>query len=224
LDIGCGTGALTSSILERAAPSLVVGVDASPAFVTHTARHFDEDVVAVAVADAHSLPLRDDAFDLCVSALVLNFLAAPVPAMGEMRRVVRSGGTIAAYVWDYADRMEFLRVFWESARALDPAAGALDEGRRFPIAQPDALSQLFRRTGLNDVAVRSIEIETSFRDFDDLWSPFLGGQGPAPAYVATLDERARARLAEHLRAKLPIEPDGAIALVANAWCVRGSVP
>ena len=131
------------------------------------------------------------------------------------------GGTIAAYVWDYAGKMELMRHFWDEAAALDPQAAALDEGRRFPLCTPEALCTLFAAAGLGAVEAAPIEIETAFRDFDDYWQPFLGGQGPAPAYAMALDEAARNRLRDRLRARLPVRNDGSIALTARAWAVRG---
>ena len=114
-----------------------------------------------------------------------------------------------------------MRHFWDAAIALDPHASELDQGRRFPICHPDALSQLFESAGLHDVEVRSIEVATVFRNFDDYWSPFLGGQGPAPSYLMSLDDEPRAALRERIRTGLPQVPDGSISLVARAWAVRG---
>jgi hypothetical protein len=136
-------------------------------------------------------------------------------------RVTAHGGTIAAYVWDYRDGMQFIRTFWDAAIALDAAAGSLHQGERFPLARPDALAALFESASLQDVASRSIEIPTRFADFDDFWAPFLGGTGPAPSYVATLDDQRRTALRERLRVSVPTEPDGSIPLYARAWAVRG---
>ena len=117
--------------------------------------------------------------------------------------------------------MEFLRRFWDSVAAVDAHATELDEGHRFPICRPDALESLFREGGLGEVVCESIEIPTRFSTFAEFWTPFLGGTGPAPAYVSSLDSRRRDALAAHLDRSLPREPDGAISLVARAWVVRG---
>lgn len=222
LDAGCGTGALTQMILYQATPRLVVGVDASPAFVAHVQAHI-AGPVRFEVADIQSLPLETASVDAAVSGLVLNFVPQPLQAVLEMARVTRPGGVVAAYVWDYAGRMEFMRIFWDAAAALDPAAGELDEGRRFPLCRPDALAALFAQAGLARIETRPIDIPTHFRDFDDYWTPFLGGQGPAPSYVVALDAAHRNALRDALRARLPIAADGAIRLVARAWAVRGEV-
>jgi hypothetical protein len=104
---------------------------------------------------------------------------------------------------------------------VDASAAELDEGRRFPICRPDALKSLFREGGLVDVVCDSIEIPTQFSTFADLWKPFLGGTGPAPSYVASLDSPQREALATRLERSVPREPDGTISLVARAWVVRG---
>jgi hypothetical protein len=117
--------------------------------------------------------------------------------------------------------MEMMRYFWDAAVALDPAAYELDEGRRFPICQPKPLAELFAQAGLHDIEARAIDVPTGFRDFDDYWSPFLGGQGPAPSYAMSLDEARRGALSNRIRSKLPIAKDGAIRLIARAWAVRG---
>jgi hypothetical protein len=145
----------------------------------------------------------------------------PSRAVAEMTRVTRAGGLVAAYVWDYGAGMQLLRYFWDAAVALDPSAHQLDEGQRFPLCQPAALATLFRTAPLAQVAVQAIEVATAFRDFDDYWSPFLGGQGPAPGYAVALNEERRAALREQLRAILPARADGSIALTARAWAVRG---
>ncbi len=117
--------------------------------------------------------------------------------------------------------MQLMRHFWNAAAALDPAAYELDEGRRFPICHPESLRALFRSAGLSDVEARPIEIATDFQDFEDYWTPFLGGQGSAPGYVRSLSEAHRVALHERIKAVLPTALDGTIPLVARAWAVRG---
>jgi hypothetical protein len=140
-----------------------------------------------------------------------------------MRRAARKGAKVAAYVWDYAQGMQMMRRFWDAAAALDPAgAGGKDEALRFQLCRPDPLRMLFEEAGLRRVEVSAIEVPTVFRDFDDYWAPFLGGQAPAPAYCMSLAEDRRAALRERLRATLPAEPDGSIHLSARAWAVQGT--
>jgi len=223
LDVGCGTGALTEAIVAGTSPARVVAVDPSAGFLEYAARRVKHRAVRFEVADARVLPLKDASVDAAVSGLVLNFVPEPASAVAEMRRVTRPGGTVGAYVWDYADKMELVRHFWDAAVALDAAALPLDEACRFPMCRPDPLTELFAADGLQDVMVQPIDIATRFTTFDDYWSPFLGGQGPAPGYAMSLDGNRRNALGEQLRASLPVRADGSIDLVARAWAVRGRV-
>jgi SAM-dependent methyltransferase len=221
LDVGCGTGALTAAILASSAPSDVVAVDASAAYVEWARAHVAHPRVRFEVADAVQLP--DVAVDVAVAGLVLNFVPDPAAAVRAMAAAA-AGGTVAGYVWDYGQRMELIRYFWDAAVALDASATRLDEGVRFPLCRPDRLTALWSAAGLSGVEVRAIDVATVFTDFDDYWTPFLGGQGPAPGYAMSLDEDHRSALRERVRARLPILPDGSISLVARAWAVRGRAP
>lgn len=221
LDVGCGTGALTGLVLESADPEEVAGVDPSPVFVDHARAQVRDPRAAFSVAGAEQLPFDDGAFDAVVSGLVLNFVPDATAGAAEMTRVVRPGGVVAAYVWDYADGMQLMRAFWDAAVALDPAARAADEGRRFPLCRPQPLAELLTAAGLREVETRAVEVPTRFADFDDYWRPFLAGNAPAPAYAQSLDDERRTRLRERIRANLPAGPDGSISLTARAWAVRG---
>jgi SAM-dependent methyltransferase len=221
LDVGCGTGALSHTILQTAAPRAVTGIDHSAAYVTFAREHVRDARVTFAVGDAQALPVESASYDAVVAGLMLNFAPQPPQAVAEMVRGARPGGVVAAYVWDYAGKMQLMRHFWNAAGALDPAAVELDEGRRFPLCQPEPLTHLLHAVGLREVEVRAIDIATDFRDFDDYWLPFLGGQGPAPSYAMSLSEERRGALRERLRASVPFALDGSIPLVARAWAVRG---
>ena len=221
LDLGCGPGALARTILERAAPRAVDGVDRSEGYVAYAREHVRDPRARFEVSDAQALPPPVEPYDAAVSGLLLNFLPRPELAVEGLARAVRPGGVVGSYVWDYAGRMELMRHFWGAAGALDPSARDLDEGGRFPLCHPEPLARLFQGAGLDGVATRAIDIPTFFTDFDDYWSPFLGGQGPAPGYAMALDEERRGALRERIRAGLPIGPDGSIHLIARAWAVRG---
>jgi len=222
LDIGCGTGALSETIADRCAPASLVGVDPADGFLEVAKTRLGERVT-FRRGDANSIPLADATVDQVVSGLMLNFVPDPRTALFEMARVTVPGGTVAAYVWDYSDRMELTRYFWDAAVELDPGAGRLHEGVRFPLCRAHALSELFRDAGFAGVDVTAIEVSTPFASFDAYWQPFLGGQGPAPTYAMSLTDSKRQRLRDLLRARLPIGADGTIALVARAWAVRGGV-
>ncbi len=220
-DAARGRSRARSPLRQR--PGIVHGIDRSDGFVEGARQRASADGdLRFSVGDALDLPVDDATFDVGVSGLVVNFLPDPARAVSELRRSVDVGGTVALYVWDYTDGMELIRCFWDAAVALDPAARDLDEGRRFPICQPEALEELFRGSGLQQVETGAIVVPTLFEDFDDYWTPFLGGQGPAPAYAMALPEIERDALRERLRAALPTSADGSIALSARAFAVRGT--
>jgi SAM-dependent methyltransferase len=221
LDVGCGTGALTETILAIASPDRVVAVDPSESYIAFARDHVRDLRTTFELGDAMALAARSGAYDATVAGLVLNFVPQIETAVGEMARVTRSGGIVATYVWDYAERMEFMRRFWDAAVALDRSAIELDEGQRFALCRPEPLALLFNNAGLREVQVRAIDVPTAFRDFDDYWSPFLGGQGPAPGYAMSMTAPRRAVLRERIHASLPVESDGSIHLTARAWAVRG---
>ena len=224
LDLGCGTGALTQTILARASPRSIVAIDQSADFVAHArAATSDEEVrMRFDVADARKLPLPDASVDVAASALVLNFVPDRVAALRELARVVRPGGLLSFYVWDYpGGGMGFMNAFWKAAIALDPNAAELGEGRRFPFCTPEGLSALCAEAGLPPATVAPIEIETRFSSFEDLWLPFTLGAGPAPGYCVSLPEDKRAALKERLRRD--VGGDGPISFTARAWAVKATM-
>jgi len=222
-EIGCGTGALTTAISERGEPASVVACDPSAPFVEHARAHLLDPRVSFTITGANALPHRPGGFDIVVSGLVLNFVPDIDAVLRSMCDRLRPAGVMAAYVWDYAERMEFLRFFWEEAAALDSRAKELDEGRRFPLCRPSALASVFRAAGLSNVETDALEIATDFGTFDDYWTPFLQGTGPAPGYVASLDPQTRELLRARLEERLS-PSNGPIHLRARAWAVRGVKP
>ena len=222
-DIGCGTGVLTTAILNGCEPACIVGIDSSEIFLKTAREQVSHPCVSFKLGDAQALPEADDSFDVAVSGLVLNFVPDKLAAIGEMARIVRPGGLVALYVWDYAGHMQVMRHFFDAASALDPKAREFDDGVKAPICRPGPLAEALKKVGLLNVTVRPIDIPTAFDSFDDYWRPFLGGTGSAPKYCVSLSEDARERLRDALRARLPTGPDGEILLAARAWAVKGRV-
>jgi len=222
LDVGCGAGALVQAIVEHADPGLVVGLDSSRALIQYARTGRVGFGAVFSAGDARSLPFAAASFDAIVSGLVLNFVQGPAEMVADMVRAGRIGSTIAVYVWDYAGGMEIVRHFWRAAVALDPSAAELDEGVRFPICAPDRLQMLFEGAGLSEARTWPIDVQARFSGFDDYWSPFLGGQGPAPGYAMSLPLDRRFVLRERIRRALPLAPDGSISLTARAWAVCGT--
>jgi SAM-dependent methyltransferase len=223
VDVGCGTGALSSAVLAACAPARVVGIDRAAGFVGAVRERTGDDRARFEVGDATALPLEAATFDAAVSGLVMNFVPDHAAMLREMVRVTKAGGTVAAYVWDYAQGMAMMRVFWDVAMAVRPQDAHLDESHRFPLCRREALAGLWQAHGLRAVQVRAIEIPTVFRDFEDYWAPFLGGQGAAPTYLAGVGEEVREQIRAQVQGRLSPDGTGPIALSARAWAVRGTV-
>ncbi len=217
VDVGCGTGALSAAILDHCSPASLVGIEPSDGFLKVAVQTLGTRARFLS-GSAGSLPLADRACDVVVSGLVLNFIPDLPAALAEMVRVVSPQGTIGAYVWDYAEKMEPIRYFWDAAVTLDPAAASLHEAARFPICNPAGLRNAFQSAGLTHVETAPLDVTAEFAAFEDYWHPFLGGQGPAPAYLASLPEARRAALKDILQARVQSRP---IALNARAWAIRG---
>lgn len=221
-DIGCGTGALTDAILSTCKPSSIHGIDASEGFVSQARRRITDPRARFEAGDATRLPWNSDVCDVTVSGLVLNFVRNHDAMVREMARVTKPGGTVAAYVWDYAEGMQMMRLFWDAAKTVSPQDAALDQAERFPICQPEPLQALFTNASLKSVTVYAIDFPTVFQNFDDYWHPFLGKTGAAPTYLASVDDDVRENIRLHLKARLAAQ-DEPIALSARAWSVQGIV-
>jgi SAM-dependent methyltransferase len=215
LDVGCGPGSLTAELAARLGPGAVVAVDPSASFVDAArARHPDVDV---RIASAEGLPFPDGTFDAALAQLVVHFMADPVAGLREMARVTRSGGVVAACVWDYAGGRGPLGPFWPAARTLDPE---VDDESGLAGTRYGHLAELFADAGLRNVEDTALAVNRDYAGFDDWWEPFTSGVGPAGAFVAGLDTGRRAELRERCRRMLP---DGPLRLTAHAWTARGTV-
>ena len=223
LDVGSGTGALSAAVAEIAPSSRIVGIDPAAPYVALAQSQHHSTLIQFETGDAQQMRFDNAVFDRTVSLLVVNFIPDAGKALGEMKRVTKSNGTVAAAVWDYGDGMEMLRVFWDEAVALAPAAAAKDE-RNMPFCRRGELGALWREQGLQDVVEEALIVETRFASFDDFWTPFLEGQGPAGGYVASLSADDREALRLRLRRRLlGSGADKAIVLHARAWAVRGTI-
>jgi SAM-dependent methyltransferase len=216
LDVGCGPGVLLAELARRLGADRVAGVDPSAPFVAAAREAVPG--ADVRIAPAEDLPFETAGFDVVLSQLVVNFLHDADAGVAEMRRLARR--TVASCVWDYADQMTMLRVFWDAALELDPTAP--DEGRTMRYCTPGELEALWTRSGLRDVATAPLVVEAEYADFDDYWSPFPSGIAPSGAYCASLDPDAQAALREACFRRLGA-PVGRFTLSARAWFVRGSV-
>lgn len=221
LDVGAGTGILTQVILQQAPPTKVVAVDQSEGYLEFARQRIHDDRVEFRVSDAAAIAFESPQFDVAVAGLVLNFVPSPEHAAKSMAQVVRSGGMVGAYVWDYSGQMQMMRHFWDAAIQVDPTAAEADAGGRFAICHPDNLRLLFQSVGLNAVDVIPIDIETRFQNFDDYWLPFLRAQGSVYKYLHSLTDETLTTIRDQLQKQLPTADDGTIPLIARAWAVRG---
>jgi SAM-dependent methyltransferase len=220
LDVGCGPGALTTELVALLGAERVAAVEPSDQFADACRRR--NPGVWVEVAAAEALPFEDSVFDHALAQLVVNFMADPPAGVGEMCRVTRAGGTVAAAVWDYAGEMTLLRRFWDAAIALDPAATELDEGASMPFCTPDELGALLSGAGLARVDVAPAVVSAGYDGFEDLWRPLELGVGPSGAYVAGLSSERRAAFKQELRRRLGVG-DEPFRLEARAWIATGAV-
>jgi SAM-dependent methyltransferase len=225
LDIGLGTGSLSFEVVQRKKNVHVVGIDPSTEFIEYSnGTNPEPDRVKFEIGDARRLPFPDATFDSSLSMLVFNFIPDPLQALQQACRVTRSGGVIAAAVWDYGGEMRMLRSFWDAAASIDQRAGDLDEAR-MPLCRPGELSDLWVKVGLISVVEQPLDIQMRFLSFEDYWHPFLLQQGPAGAYVSRLDADTLERLKAELRRRLSVsKEDVPFVLPARAWAIRGTVP
>jgi SAM-dependent methyltransferase len=222
LDIGCGPGILTAPLADVLGPEAVAAVDPSDSFVEACRTRVPG--VDVRLGEAGDLPFPDDAFDAVLSQLVLHFIPNLAGALAEMRRVGRPGGVVGATVWDAGDGMPLLWEFSQVAEELHPGRASYEERHaRERLGRPETLDGLWRDAGLLGVRTEAIDVETSYRDFAELWSGFLDGVGPGGALVVSLDEGGRAALRDRLHERFGA-PDGPFRLPARAWSVLGRVP
>jgi SAM-dependent methyltransferase len=217
VDVGCGTGVLTEELARRLGADRVAGADPSPMLQACAERVPGAELEQ---ASAEQLPWPDDSFDAALAQLVVHFMDDPARGVEEMARVTRAGGVVAACTWDFAGGgMKLLGTFWQSVRALDP--GAESESRTF--GDRGQLDALWRERGLRGVETEPLVVSSDYADFDELWSSFSRGVGPAGQYLLSLPPERREAIRAEYFARIG-EPSGSFELSARAWAVRGRVP
>ena len=224
IDMCCGSGIVTEAIVERSEPASVVGIDISPEQINFARQQRARTNVTFQTGNAIALPFLEGSFDVAVCGLGLNYIPDPAEGLREFCRVLRPGGTVAVYVWDYEQGARFLREFWDAAVAVDSEAAGFDQARRFPICTEEGLRALFEQAKLENSTLCALDIVTRFTSFDDYWQPLLTGQGSAPHYLAKRDEKTKTAIRERLREGLLANAQGEIELPARAWVIRASRP
>jgi SAM-dependent methyltransferase len=217
VDVGCGTGVLTEELARRLGADHVAGADPSPMLQACAERVPGAELEQ---ASAEQLPWPDDSFDAALAQLVVHFMDDPARGVDEMARVTRAGGVVAACTWDFAGGgMKLLGTFWQSVRALDPDAES--ESRTF--GDRGELDSTWRERGLQGVETKPMVVASDYADFDELWSSFSRGVGPAGQYLLSLPPERREAIRAEYFARIG-EPSGSFELSARAWAVRGRVP
>ena len=208
LDVGAGTGALTSELVGRGAD--VAALDPSPPFVAALRRRLPG--VDVQEGPAEELPWPDASFDAALAQLVLTFMRDAPAGIAEMQRVVRPGGVVAACMWD-REGMDMLAAINRTMQALDPSRPTAEQLTNFRTREE--IEALFGQS----VEIELLEVEAGYSGFAELWDSVLDGAGPSGVWAASLDDEQRERAREDLRRQVG-DPDGAFSLVGRAWAAK----
>jgi ubiquinone/menaquinone biosynthesis C-methylase UbiE len=216
LDVGCGSGLLTSALADLLGATSVAAADPSESLLAACADRVPG--ADVRRAPAEELPWPDASFDAVLAQLVLNFVADADAAVAEMSRVAAPGAILASCTWDYAGGMRMLRTFWDAAAELDQHA-PVESNMRY--RTEEELASLWERGGLNAVETGPLDVEAAYDSFDDYWEPFTLGVGPAGAYYRSLDPDAGEALRAGCFSRLG-SPAGPFSLGARAFAVRGT--
>jgi SAM-dependent methyltransferase len=225
LDLGCGTGSLALALAARPEPAAIVGVDIAAPYIAYAGAQSSDPRLSFVTGDAGALDVPRGSFDRSYSLLALNFMSNPLRALAGMQRVTRTGGVVAAAVWDFPGGLVYQRIFWDIAAALDPAADCA-RARHYssPLTGPGELVAAFAAAGFDRVEGCSLTIRMEYRDFEDYWSPIESAQGPVGDYVKSLVPKQLDVLAAAVRrAYLAGAPDGPRSMAATAWAARGIV-
>ena len=221
LDVGCGNGAFTEKLIGRCAPIAVMGLDPSGDQLAYARSRPQAQMAEFRVGDAQALPFGDDKFDVAVMALVIAFIPDPAKAIAEMVRVVRPGGLIASYMWDYPGGGSPNNPIFTAARSMGvdpPVPPSAAFSRR------DAMRLLWEGAGLAAITTRVIRIPIVYADFDDFWTSNALPVGTQGKLIYGLSPSAREQLRTRLREQLPTSADGRITFEASANAISGRVP
>ena len=221
LEVGCGTGILTESVLDQCAPRSIVAVDASQAQIAHAMRSPLAERVDFRIADAQAMLFDDGSFDIVVSALVINFVPEPARALSEMHRVLRAGGVVGGYVWDFATERS---PSWPMRTAMRCFGLDIPDVPGTRLTSLSALSALFDESGFGEIETRSIEVTQSFEDFDSFWRAQTAGYMPTTRIIGALSESERQKLKDTVRAGIPLSSTGRVEYSARAHAIKGCVP
>ncbi len=193
LEVGCGTGAITSS-LRQYPNDRVFGLDINPTYLT-LAKAKDS-ITHFIHGNAFNLPISTGAFDVVVCHFLLLWIQWPRTVLEEMTRITRPGGIIIAFAEpDYGGRIDYPPPFdqlgREQTEALRRQGADPEIGRK--------LSGLLHSANLRNIetgllggqwksvpSAREIEIEWNTLEQD------LGNQRPADEMLRLKQMNAQA--------------------------------
>jgi ubiquinone/menaquinone biosynthesis C-methylase UbiE len=225
LDVGCGTGSLARALLSFGRATQVVGIDPTEDFVSF-AKHATPDPRAeFHVGIAESLPFPDQSFDAALALLVLQEMDEPCRAVREMVRATRRRGAVAACLWDFANAMPMMSLFWQAAESVAPEAVARRRAEQQPTRPGlSELVDIWTNAGLVEMRTSCIDLTLDFTSFDDYWLPFLAGPTPTCQFAVAVNRETGGKLGSELRRIIPnMRPDDSFALPARALAVAGRV-
>ena len=218
LDVGCGNGAFTESLIAGSAPAAVRGIDPSEGQLAYARERPGVKVATFEQGDAQALPFKDRTFDVAAMALVIAFLPDPVSAVREMARVVRPGGAVATYMWDMLAGGSPTNPIYPAFRAmgieppLPPSAAA---------SSRDALQDIWQRAGLREIETQVIGIPVTYASFDEFWETISLPVGPQGMMIQNMSADLREQLRTHAREQMPTGSSERIEYEAFANAVKG---
>jgi ubiquinone/menaquinone biosynthesis C-methylase UbiE len=220
LDAGCGNGAFTEELIARCAPAAVTAVDPSDEQLAYARGRLAAKTAEFQLGDAQQLPFEDGSFDVGVMALVISFLPEPGKGAAELKRVVRHGGWVAAYMWDFQGG-------GSPTYPMNKAIKSLGRDPAFPpnpmVSGREAMQELWERAGLEAVDTELIRIPVVYSDFDDFWNSNAVPIGPQGKLIESMSAGEKERLRMRVRDQLPVAADGRIIYEAFANAVKGLV-
>ena len=220
LDVGCGNGAFTELVYAKCAPSGIQGVDPSQEQLDVANSRASSKTIEYRIGAAQALPFDDKTFDVVAMALAINLPPDPKVAVAEMLRVTKSGGTVATYMWDIPNggiTMEPIRTALREMNINTPIFGEA-------ITTPENMKELWENAGLNDVSLTQIEIDLSFKSFDDFWNSNTGMENTVVRAMKSLSDTEIKTLKANLKSNLPTDSSGNICYRAFANAAKGLVP
>ncbi len=221
LDVGCGNGAFTETLIAHAAPGEVSGIDPSEGQLSYARTRPGAKLAQFRVAGAQDLPFTDHSFDVAIMALVITFVPDPLKAVREMARVVRPGGTVATYMWDIPGGglpLEPVHVAMKTVGISAPMPAGVESSRQ------DSMRALWEKAGLQSIETRVIRIQVAYSGFDDFWESNSVPVGPVGKAFSEMSPAVKEQVKTQLRKQLPAGPDGRIVYAAYANAVKGRVP